>query len=101
MVFEVHGHVITVTFENEDSIIFEDEDHDILGLTEPIKNHISIRKGMSLQTTRETVIHELVHAFIFAYGYHVESEEAMCDFFGAQGDEIIRIADQIMKGVDE
>ena len=29
----------------------------------------------------------------------LEGEEAMCDFFGTHADEIIDLADQIMKGV--
>ena len=40
--------------------------------------------------------HELVHAFIFSYGHTVEGNEAMCDFFGVHGDEIIDLTNQIM-----
>lgn len=68
-----------------------------LGLTEYKENVINIRKGMTKSVTRSTVIHELVHAFLFSYGNSVEGEEQMCDFFGAHADEIIRLADQIMK----
>ena len=79
---------------NPDSEVFN------LGLTEYCTNTISIRKGMTASVTRSTVIHELVHAFIFSYGYHVEEEEPMCDFFGSQGDSIMELADKIMKGVN-
>lgn len=69
-----------------------------LGLTEYIDGVIRIRRGMNRKITRSTVIHELTHAFMFAFGYTIEGEEAMCDFFGAQGDDIIQMADSIMKG---
>jgi len=73
------------------------KDHYNLGLTEYVDGIINIRKGMNRQTTRTTVIHELTHAFMFAFGYTIEGEEAMCDFFGAQGDAIVSLADEIMK----
>ena len=76
-----------------------DKDSYNLGLTEYADGIISIRKGLNERTTRSTVIHELTHAFMFAFGYTIEGEEAMCDFFGSQGDDIIKMADSIMKGV--
>lgn len=68
------------------------------GLTEYAEQVISIRKGMSWSRTRATVIHELVHAFIDSYGYTADcmTEEEMCEFFGAQGDDIICLANRIM-----
>ncbi len=75
-----------------------DKDSYNLGLTEFVDGVINIRTGMNGRTTRSTVIHELTHAFIFTFGYTIECEEAMCDFFGSQGDAIIQMADQIMKG---
>lgn len=75
-----------------------DKDSYNLGLTEYVDSVISIRKGLNERTTRSTVIHELTHAFMFAFGYAVEGEEAMCDFFGAQGDAIIQMTDTIMEG---
>lgn len=71
-----------------------------LGLTEYVKGVINIRKGMTESVTRSTVIHELVHAFIFSYGYIVEDEEGMCDFFGSHADRIMRLTDDIMKVVN-
>lgn len=80
-----------------------DKDHINFGLTEYAKGKISIRAGLSESVARSTVIHELVHAFSFSYGFHLlaneETEESVADFFGTFGDEIIRLADQIMKGV--
>ena len=78
-----------------------DENSCFLGLTDYEKTIIKIRKGMTKQNTRETVIHELVHAFRYSYGMHIDHEEALCDFFGAHGDMIINTANKIMKGVIE
>lgn len=70
-----------------------------LGLTEYLNGVINIRKGMTENVTRSTVIHELVHAFIFSYGHSVDGEEPMCNFFGAHGDDIIHLTDEIMEEV--
>ena len=76
-----------------------DAEHCNLGLTEYDKLRINIRTGLSESVARSTVIHELTHAFLFSYGNQVEGEEQMCDFFGVHGDDIISLADQIMKEV--
>ena len=76
-----------------------DKNHYNLGLAEFDTLTINIRTGLAKSVARSTVIHELVHAFMFSYGNQVEGEEQMCDFFGVHGDEIIMLADQIMKGV--
>lgn len=70
-----------------------------LGLTEYIDPAISIRKGMDKSVTRSTVLHELTHAFIFAYGYHIKGEESVCDFICSQADAIMQMAEDIMKEV--
>ena len=70
-----------------------------LGLTEYGKQTINIRKGLSLSVARSTVIHELVHVFLFSYGNTVEGEEQMCDFFGVHADDILTLTDQIMERV--
>lgn len=71
-----------------------------LGLTEYCKGIITIRQGMSESVTRSTVIHELIHAFLFSFGYEVNGEESMCNFFGSQADRIMKLTDEIMKGVN-
>lgn len=70
-----------------------------LGLTEPLTLQISIRKGLPDPLPRMTLIHELVHAFVFTYGYQIQDEEAMCEFFAAHADEILTLSDQVMKEV--
>lgn len=96
----INGYPFAVEFVDGDiEKMNPEKDRINLGLTEFVEAKINIRKGMNLITTRSTVIHELIHAFIFAFGYTVENEEAMCNFFGSQADEIMRLTNEIMKGV--
>lgn len=103
MNIQINGYPFKVEFvEGDIEKMNPDKEHYNLGLTEYFNATISIRKGLNEQITRSTVIHELIHAFIFAYGYTVEGEEAMCNFFGSQADEILRLTNEIMgKGVKE
>lgn len=98
MKIKIHNDIWKVEMVDADAKKMNpDEDHYNFGLTEYKELLISIMAGRCASVTRSTVIHELVHAFMFSYGHAVESEEAMCDFFGVHGDEIIYFADQIMK----
>lgn len=94
----INGYPFEIKFVDGDSRKMKpDENSYNLGLPEYADAIIRIRKGMNERTNRSTVIHELTHAFMFAFGYTIEGEEAMCDFFGSQGDDIIKMADLIMK----
>lgn len=84
-----------VQFVDGNNVKMNPEPDCYLGLTEFLELTINIRKGLSGVVSRATVIHELTHAFIYAFGYHLENEESFCDFMGAQADEIMKLADQI------
>lgn len=100
MKIKIHNDIWKVEMVDEDAKKMNpDENHYNFGLTEYKELLISIMTGRCASVTRSTVIHELVHAFMFSYGHTVDNEEAMCDFFGVHGDEIISIANQIMEGV--
>ena len=49
---------------------------------------------------RQTVIHELIHAFSFSFGVHLvaneKTEELVCDFMGSHLDEIYTTTNKIM-----
>lgn len=83
--------------DKESKRMKKDKDTFFLGLCEYDKARISIRKNQTVEVMRGTVIHELVHAFLFAYGVNVTGDEEMCNFFGAYADEIVRLTDEIMK----
>lgn len=61
---------------------------------------IFIDESLSEELFRQTVIHELVHAFAFSFGIHLfaneETEESVCDFIGAHLDAIYKLTNKIM-----
>lgn len=86
-----------VKFVDGNDIKMNREDRLYFGITEYLEPTISIRKGLDCITLRSTIIHELIHAFIHAFGYHFDGDESVCDFMGAQADEIMKLTDQIME----
>lgn len=85
----------TIEDETEENVTF-------LGMTYCADAIIEIKKGMNIKNTKRTIIHELVHAYKFAYGYTLCDEESWCDFIAAQIDNIcdsaIKIYDYFFKG---
>ncbi len=101
MCVEINGIVFTIVMvdaEINTDDMYNTDDSYTMGLTNYRRQTISIRKGLTDIAKRQTVIHELVHAFMYAFGYTVESEEAMCNFFGSQADNIMKLTEKIMKG---
>lgn len=100
MKIKIHNDIWKVKLTNANAKkLNPDKNHLNFGLTEYVEGVIHIREGLNESVARSTVIHELVHAFIFSYGYTIEGEEAMCNFFGVHADEIVELTEQIMKGV--
>lgn len=99
MKFTVNNLDWEIYFENGDSVHLNQGEDTILGLTEYIDQTISIRKGMSQQLTRSTVIHELCHCFLFSFGFCAGSydEEAVCNLFGSHADSILSLTDKFLK----
>ena len=100
MKFTVNGLKWVIEYVNADSTSMNNSNGLFLGLTEYDSQHISIRTGLSEGLTRQTVIHELCHCFLFSFGMTCDwyDEEQMCNFFGSHADMIIGIADKFMKG---
>lgn len=57
---------------------------------------VRVRCDVSDEVMKATAIHELVHAYAFAGGYHVDDIEACCDFFGSNGEAIIKQANSLV-----
>ena len=98
MKFTVNNLEWTMGFANEDTVLLNNGEKIILGLTEYIPQTISIRKGMSKQMTRRTVIHELCHCFLFSFGFCAGSydEEAVCNLFESHADSILKLTNEFM-----
>lgn len=68
-----------------------------IGLARFRDNSIFISEALNKHETSKTLIHELVHAFTWEFGfYQVKfTDEIICDFFSIYGREIIKLADYI------
>lgn len=99
MKFTVNNLEWTMVFADADKAFLNENGNTILGLTEYVNQTISIRKGMTKELTRSTVIHELCHCFLFSFGFCAESydEEAVCNLFGSHADAILNLTDKFMK----
>ena len=69
------------------------------GLTKYLEQEIYINSELSVQQERQTLIHELTHAFMHAYGFSFINGdipiEIMCDFIGCYCDDIIKVANEV------
>lgn len=65
MRFKANNLTWNIDFVNEDKSLMNSDNGMYFGLTEYQSQKISIRTGLSKEMTRETVIHELVHCFLF------------------------------------
>ena len=90
---------------NVQSVPHEDERLKInnklcFGVTNYLNLNIYLNAAQSEELFRQTVIHELVHAFSFSFGVHLvaneNTEESVCDFIGSHLDEIYLLANKIM-----
>lgn len=100
MKFTVNNLKWCIEYVSADSISMNNNNGLFFGLTEYDSQHISIRSGLTKEMTRQTVVHELCHCFLFSYGITCDwyDEEQVCNFFGSHADMIIGIADKFMKG---
>lgn len=99
MKIKINNQTWTVKFVPGEDSHLQDEKDTYLGLTYYLTQEIFIRKDMASETTRATVIHELTHAAISAYGHSADKydEEAVCNFTGAHLDEIYNLTEKILK----
>lgn len=62
------------------------------GVTNYPNLRITLQEEQPIELYRQTVIHELIHAYIFSFGVHLvaneNTEEPICDFIGAHLDKI-------------
>ena len=75
-----------------------DDEMAVCGITHFSKATIYINQEIDRHVMRDTIIHELTHAFLFVYGFgQVENftEEMVCDIMGAYATDIVALADNI------
>jgi len=87
----------TLAFEVSEVDTCEPE---VFGNTNYLTQEIKILKTLSPQNKMMTLIHELVHATIYAVGMASQKEwnnEQLCEFMACHGTHIIANAKNIMK----
>lgn len=103
MKIQVNNLEWAVEYKNADSTELLIDNEPCLGYCSLLTQGIYIRKGMSRQLTRETVLHELAHCFMFSYGICNErkTEEDLCNFVGAFADKLVYMTDKFMETFSE
>ena len=100
MKFKANGLTWEVKSVKSDNEKLKFRGSECLGVTYYKDLQIFIDCGLSKELYRQTVIHELIHAFSFSFGVHLianeETEESVCDFIGAHLDEIYITTNKIM-----
>lgn len=70
------------------------------GHTDFINQTIRLNKHLKSEQKKQTLMHELTHAFMMCYGFGQITEqmpvEVMCDFIGCFAEDILRIANKYM-----
>ena len=100
---KINKFIYEVKFEGDGESVHLKEDSNgkmVFGLCEYAKNIIHIHKDLPEDRMRHTIIHELTHAYIEAYGlYHTscENDEGVCDFMASYAEDIVNEADRILK----
>lgn len=82
--------------DNERLILDDDK---CLGVTYFDELQIFLSNDMPDELCKQTIIHELTHAFIFSYGIHLHSddEEGVCDFVGTYLSKIYDLTNKIIE----
>lgn len=100
MKFKANGLTWEVQSVQRDNEKLKLNGNECLGITYYKDLQIFLDCSLSKELFRQTVIHELVHAFAFSFGVHLvanaKTEEPVCDFMGSHLDEIYMAANKIM-----
>lgn len=86
--------------EEVDEIEKSNDGSRFIGTTDYVNQKILILKGLGNEQKKNTLRHELTHAFLWAYGFaQMESlhYETICDFVGIYGEQIVKIADEYLE----
>lgn len=88
-----------IEVDNTDKDFYVDNDLKLYGQMNYENQVIKLYKNLSYARKRETLIHELTHAFFDVYlgSYHIKDkfdEEDICHFMGAYAEKILKIVDK-------
>ena len=89
----------------EDAEILKEDDEEVFGITYYGKSEIYVRtENVSEKVLYRTIVHELVHAWIYSTGYTEaiaaeNSEESVANFMESYGESLLRMAKKIYKAL--
>lgn len=97
--FKINEVKWSMEFVGGDSEVLKDNGNENLGTTHITNKLIFIDKSLGNSDLKSTVVHELVHAFIWEFGFHQVqlTQEVVCDMFGIYGERIIKLANRLIK----
>ena len=84
--------------DTEKDFFTSDNELKIYGQTDYVKQLIRIYKDLPCQRKKDTLIHELTHAFhdVYLAGQHIKDkfdEEDICCFIASYGEDILKIVE--------
>lgn len=105
MKFKINGLIWEIQFVRRADERLSSDGSECLGVTYFNDLKIFVDQSLSMELLRQTIIHELIHAFTFSFGVHLvaneDTEESVCDFMGAHLDEIHEVADRLVSGYEK
>lgn len=84
-----------IQVKGNDKRLQQEKGEEVSGITSYTQATIYINTDVANSTMKDTILHELAHAFIDTYGfpqYETYTEENICDMFGAFAIELTNIA---------
>lgn len=102
MTVKINGSEWTVLWVKKGSNKLFCDNTRCLGVTYFDEKRIYLDKGLSKGEFRKTVIHELVHAFLYEYDIDLEKagdkvEETVCGFVEERYKKILKLTEKILK----
>lgn len=94
--------IVTINNFNWNVSFVKSFDKEKFGTTRYLTQEIQVLDSLSREETRRTLIHELTHAFINSYGFGQVDEwgtEVVCDFISTYADSIVKMTDEVIKGL--
>lgn len=85
----------------EADTLIDDKGTQYFGLTEYYQPRISILKGLPDVQKRNTLTHEMTHAFMWAFGFgqcDEMSREFVCEFVGTYAHMIVDAVNRVLGG---
>ena len=98
MRIKVNGYEWLIKYTHDPIELSRNDGTVTLGVTDTSLLTVFIYDGLSPYMRSKVLTHELVHVWMFSYGYYlsIREEEFVCSFIDTYGRDIIENADRIL-----